>query len=675
MSCRGVLSWRRKTDVVQHVVVQFCDENLIGMNYFVAVGPYSFYTRGAAQFSFAFILPSSIIMLSSSSSYLMRSTRLRIPRNGTRNRTRNGFSFRSAESALTKTISPSIIPRPFSSRPIARPSGTRVPGSDKRVLGALHRRVASPRGPGVGGDHGKSPVRLAALALHYAFQNPECALTKAVIMFSKQLALSTKERGLVKQHVIDVLHFYGRVTGGAGFPVVFEKESPEPSQSSGRCSDDGAVPLGRFRVTEYNLRNHSVDKWERVVQDCVELRERRITGEGMEEEYSDHLCLASLCSLPPAVAREWERTCPEPRRFAEHVSRSYPGPEISLRATWDCSEGERVWLAKRLRRELREYFGDSLVPTKYSQTSDHAVGSGFVENEHLHHEQDCRSSREQEDAINNRDVRLETISGDQHHRAEEVHAPEKEQEVPIFGVGAGAGSAKTKSNEAVYLQTQTATGLRVKRGLRLDALPSFRAGLIEVQDEACIRFVERLKDLIQGDFGGGFGKKSYRVLDFCAGAGGKALALASLFSEKTRFGAVIPNIPSSQHHETKPHVAITAHDIRDAPLTELRERAARAQLSDMIDVVGSSELQRRHPMLISDPDPPERAGMSGAAAGKGKNTSFQDEDRYFDLVIVDAPCSNSGRLVRDPGVRVELLKQNFQELRELQDTVLRRGAA
>ena len=119
-------------------------------------------------------------------------------------------------------------------------------------------------------------------------------------------------------------------------------------------------------------------------------------------------------------------------------------------------------------------------------------------------------------------------------------------------------------------------GLHLEKRVALGNLESYRAGWFEVQDESSQRFVEAIPDLEPGT----------RVLDLCAGAGGKSLALAAL------------------------GMRVSATDIRPKILRELERRAERSGLD----------------IRIEEPSPAP-------------------------VVVVDAPCSGTGRLRREPALR------------------------
>ena len=132
----------------------------------------------------------------------------------------------------------------------------------------------------------------------------------------------------------------------------------------------------------------------------------------------------------------------------------------------------------------------------------------------------------------------------------------------------------------------------------LVGLKAFRAGLFEVQDEASQRLCAALP-LHTGQ----------SVVDLCAGAGGKSLALAA------RGGKV------------------TAADVRPRALAELRKRAKRAGVKIRIG-------------------PPRAA----------------------DVVLIDAPCSGTGRLRREPALRWRLEDLDLTETLALQQRLLQQGA-
>lgn len=150
-----------------------------------------------------------------------------------------------------------------------------------------------------------------------------------------------------------------------------------------------------------------------------------------------------------------------------------------------------------------------------------------------------------------------------------------------------------------------ATALRVLSGARrIAASQAYLQGQVELQDVAS-----------QAVLGGLLLPEAARVLDYCAGGGGKALALAA----------------------AHPGARITAHDIDPGRMKDIPPRAT-------------------------------RAGARIALAAPGKVSGV------FDLVLVDAPCSGSGTWRRTPEAKWRLTPARLAELTALQDQILARAA-
>ena len=157
-------------------------------------------------------------------------------------------------------------------------------------------------------------------------------------------------------------------------------------------------------------------------------------------------------------------------------------------------------------------------------------------------------------------------------------------------------------------------GLRVLKKPALQNLPIFKDGLIEVQDEG-----SQLLAQIVG------AKRGEMVVDFCAGAGGKTLALGALMRNTGR---------------------LYAFDVSDKRLAKLKPRLARSGLSNV------------HPVQIAH----ENDAKIKRLAGK------------IDRVLVDAPCSGLGTLRRNPDVKWRQSVQSVTELSAKQTAILA-GAA
>ena len=156
-------------------------------------------------------------------------------------------------------------------------------------------------------------------------------------------------------------------------------------------------------------------------------------------------------------------------------------------------------------------------------------------------------------------------------------------------------------------------GIRLPVDSRIDDHPAFKSGLIEVQDEGS-QLIALACDPDDRE----------RIVDLCAGAGGKSLALA----------AVAPN------------ARILATDSNRSRLLKLIPRAEKAE----------ARIEAR---LINPPNEIEEL-----EAWRGTT----------DLVLVDAPCSGSGTWRRNPEGRWRLTSERLARLVALQQRLLDIGA-
>jgi 16S rRNA (cytosine967-C5)-methyltransferase len=157
-------------------------------------------------------------------------------------------------------------------------------------------------------------------------------------------------------------------------------------------------------------------------------------------------------------------------------------------------------------------------------------------------------------------------------------------------------------------------GLRVRGRPALQDTPAFRDGRFEVQDEGSQLLVALLD-----------AKRGEMVVDFCAGAGGKTLAL----------GAAMRNTGRLYAFDTSGH-----------RLESMRPRLARSGLSNV------------HTVQIAH----ERDDRVKRLAGK------------IDRVLVDAPCSGLGTLRRNPDLKWRQNPQAVAEMRERQQAILAAAA-
>ena len=153
-------------------------------------------------------------------------------------------------------------------------------------------------------------------------------------------------------------------------------------------------------------------------------------------------------------------------------------------------------------------------------------------------------------------------------------------------------------------------GLRLTTKPALNKLDTFTRGAIEVQDEGS-QLLALLVDAKRGEM----------VVDFCAGAGGKTLAL----------GASMRNTGRLYAFDTSGH-----------RLDALKPRLARSGLSNV------------HPVAIAH----ERDDRIKRLAGK------------IDRVLIDAPCSGLGTLRRNPDLKWRQTPQAIEELTVKQTAIL-----
>lgn len=154
-------------------------------------------------------------------------------------------------------------------------------------------------------------------------------------------------------------------------------------------------------------------------------------------------------------------------------------------------------------------------------------------------------------------------------------------------------------------------GLRLPEGFQVETSEAWSSGLVEVQDEG--------SQLVALACGAAPGQD---VIDLCAGAGGKTLALAAEMGDRGR---------------------IIASDTDRGRLSRLAPRLARA---------GVTNVEQR----LLNP----RAELDALADWRG----------VADAVLVDAPCSGSGTWRRNPETRWRLDPQRLGRLVELQAYLL-----
>ncbi len=176
----------------------------------------------------------------------------------------------------------------------------------------------------------------------------------------------------------------------------------------------------------------------------------------------------------------------------------------------------------------------------------------------------------------------------------------------------------SRTNIAVEASNAAPFGLRLDSFFRLTPLLDAEPGAFEIQDEGSQVLAsfalhpELFAPLLSGEPGAAFARDgapslprlpSLTVIDACAGAGGKTLAIADALAGGGR---------------------VFAYDVFDRKLLELRRRMKRAGLTNV------------KTQLLKDGE--ERA-LAEAHAGTA------------DVVLIDAPCSGWGVLKRNPDVK------------------------
>ncbi|HUL05578.1 MAG TPA: RsmB/NOP family class I SAM-dependent RNA methyltransferase [Candidatus Acidoferrum sp.] len=175
---------------------------------------------------------------------------------------------------------------------------------------------------------------------------------------------------------------------------------------------------------------------------------------------------------------------------------------------------------------------------------------------------------------------------------------------------ADAVAALAESRVAAEPTLLSPIGLRVRGRPPLATLPCFRDGLIEVQDEGS-QIVALLADARPG----------MRVVDFCAGAGGKTLAMAAAMGNKGH---------------------IVACDVLRGRVDRAATRLARAGVHNV-----------------------ERRGLSTE-----RDPWVKRHARSFDRVLVDAPCSGVGTWRRNPDAKWRFGREDLTAVIELQRRIL-----
>jgi 16S rRNA (cytosine967-C5)-methyltransferase len=153
-------------------------------------------------------------------------------------------------------------------------------------------------------------------------------------------------------------------------------------------------------------------------------------------------------------------------------------------------------------------------------------------------------------------------------------------------------------------------GIELERRAALFSLPAFKKGFFEMQDEGS-QLLSYLVEPKAGDL----------ILDFCSGSGGKSLAFAPLTEGKGQ---------------------IFLHDIRERALVEAKVRF-------------------------------KRAGVQNVQFLHSSSPSLKKLKKKCEWVFVDAPCSGTGTLRRNPDMKYRFDQKMLEELQGKQRNIFEKA--
>lgn len=160
--------------------------------------------------------------------------------------------------------------------------------------------------------------------------------------------------------------------------------------------------------------------------------------------------------------------------------------------------------------------------------------------------------------------------------------------------------------------TYSPWGLRLEGQRYLENHPLFRSGSFELQDEG-----SQLVSLMSG------AKAGQTVVDLCAGAGGKTLALAAMMNNEGK---------------------LIASDVSARRLKNLDQRLKRTAISCVYPRVIRNDVKH--------------------------DEAFQDALGQADIVFVDAPCSGTGTWRRHPEARWRYDEGDIKDFSKIQDQLI-----
>ncbi|MFM9836031.1 MAG: RsmB/NOP family class I SAM-dependent RNA methyltransferase [Methylophilaceae bacterium] len=172
----------------------------------------------------------------------------------------------------------------------------------------------------------------------------------------------------------------------------------------------------------------------------------------------------------------------------------------------------------------------------------------------------------------------------------------------------------TNNENTIEITPYSPIGIRMPARLGINKHVLFTEGKIEVQDEGS----QLLTYLVAP-------KRGQMIADFCAGAGGKTLAVGALMKNTGR---------------------LYAFDVSEKRLNNLGQRLKRSGLSNL------------HAQVITSENDAKLKRLNGK----------------FDRVLVDAPCTGLGTLRRNPDLKWRQTEQAVAEMNVKQTNILARAA-
>jgi len=169
---------------------------------------------------------------------------------------------------------------------------------------------------------------------------------------------------------------------------------------------------------------------------------------------------------------------------------------------------------------------------------------------------------------------------------------------------------KWKEVYQISATRESPLGITFHKKINFFNLPEFKAGFFEVQDEAS----QLVAALVKAEPG-------QHVLDYCAGSGGKTLAFAPGMQNKGQ---------------------IYLHDIRDHILEECSKRL-------------------------------RRAGIQNCQVAPYEAPKLKKLKKKMDWVLVDAPCSGTGTLRRNPDMKWKYTPEMVETLIGQQRTIFEKA--